>query len=76
MTTSPDGKYAYLWFDEIDSGRDTYYLGIFDLSTGGFNRVSADSLGVTRNQLQVYVTPDNKSLLLAVTTHHSSHRAT
>ncbi len=67
MTTSPDGKYAYLWYEEFDSGRNLYYLGIFNLSTGAFTRISANSLGVLGNQLQVYVSLDNKSLLLAVT---------
>lgn len=66
MTTSPDGKYAYLWYDDSSSGRDIHYLGIFNLSTGMFTSVTGDSLGVAAQQSQVYVAPDGKSLLLAV----------
>jgi len=66
MTTSPDGHYAYLWYDEVVFPHDTYYLGIFNLATGGFTKIASDFLQVSRDQLQVSVTPDGKSLLLAV----------
>ena len=68
MTTSPDGKFAYLWYDDFNpmTGRDPYYLGIFNLTTGVFTSMSADSLAVTSQQSQVYVSPDGKSLLLAL----------
>lgn len=66
MTTSPDGRYTYLWYDEVVSGHDAFYLGIFNLATGAFTKMSSDSLGVTHNQSQVSISPDGKSLLLAV----------
>ena len=75
MTASPDGKFAYVWYDDYDynnTGRDVYFLGIFNLTTGAFTSISADSLGVFSYQYQVYVTPDSKSLLLAT---YSGYRA-
>ena len=63
MTVSPDGKFAYLWYDDYGNS-DTYYLGILNLSTGAFTYVTADALGVYPNQSQISVTPDGKSLLL------------
>ncbi len=67
MTVRPDGKFAYLWYDDYDynTGRDIYYLGILNLSNGTFTHVTADSLGAYDYQQQVSVSPDGQSLLLA-----------
>lgn len=66
MTVSPDGKFAYLWYDDY-SGPDSGYtsnLGVMDLTTGAFTSFAYTSLGVYNIQQQVSVTPDGKSLLL------------
>ena len=62
ITASPDGKFAYGWYNDGNNS-----LGIFNLSTGAFTSVSGNALGINNNQseAQVYVTPDGKSLLLA-----------
>ncbi len=64
MTVGPDGKFAYLWYDDYVS-RDIYYGGILDLTTGKFRYATADELGVYPYQAQASISPDGKSLLLA-----------
>ncbi len=66
MTVSPDGKFAYLWYDD-DSGPNGGYtsnLGVMDLTTGAFAKFSCAALSTSCTQQQVYVTQDGKSLLL------------
>src|SRR5262249_46572912 len=60
MTVSPDGKFAYLWYDD----GITRSLGVMNLTTGAFTSYSSDSLAVYWLQRQLSVTPDGKSLLL------------
>jgi hypothetical protein len=62
ITVSPDNKFAYTWYNDTSSS-----LGIFNLSTGAFTSISGDVLGIDSNhfEVQVYVTPDGKFLLLA-----------
>ncbi len=60
MTLRSDGKYAYVWYY-----KDNYSLGIFNLATGAFNSVAADTLRVSESQSQIGISPDGKSMLLA-----------
>ena len=60
MTVSPDGNFAYLWYDD----GLTWSLGIMNLTTGAFTSYSSDSLAVYWLQGQLSVAPDGKSLLL------------
>jgi hypothetical protein len=66
MTVSPDGKFAYLWYDDYSGpgGQYTSNLGAMDLTTGSFTSFSYPALGVYNVQQQLSVTPDGKSLLL------------
>ncbi len=66
MTVTPDGKFAYLWYDDY-SGPDGQYtssLGVMDLTRGSFTSLSYASLRVYNVQRQLSVTPDGKFLLL------------
>jgi hypothetical protein len=67
ITSTPDGKYAYVWYQL--SNPFSYYLGIVDLKTGILTRVSASSLRVSQanplNGVNPVITPDGKSLLLS-----------
>jgi len=66
MTVSPDGKFAYLWYDDYSGpdGQFTSNLGIMNLTTGAFTSFSCASLGVYNFQQQLSLTADGKSLLL------------
>lgn len=67
LVSTPDGKFAYVWYEL--SNPFSYYLGIVDLSSGMFTRVSASSLRVAQanplNGVNPVMTPDGKSLLLS-----------
>ena len=60
ITLSPDSKFAYVWYYTSN-----YYLGIFNLGTGGFTNIRYDALRVAGYQYQIGITPDGKSLLLS-----------
>ena len=60
MTVSPDGKFAYLLYDN----GSIWSLGVMNLATGAFTTFTCDALGVYWNQKQIYIAPDGKSLLL------------
>ena len=60
MVLSRDGKYCYLWYYT-----DRAYLGILNLVTAAFTSVPASMLGVSETQLQIGISPDGKSMLLA-----------
>ena len=63
---TPDGKYVYVNFYYLASGSEIDDIAIFDVVNGGnATLVSTASLGVQAYQLQTYVTPDGRSLLLA-----------
>ena len=60
MTVSPDGNFAYLWYDDDVTSN----LGVMNLTTGAFTTFTCDALGVYWLQQQIYVSPDGQSLLL------------
>ena len=60
---TPDGKYVYI--NVLDDETGAYTIGIFDVIHGGNAVVlSTSTLGVADQTFNVYVSPDDKSLLL------------
>ncbi len=60
LTVTADGKYAYVWYYT-----DFAYLGIYNLSTSAFTSIRYDNLRVYDSQVQIGITTDGQSMLLA-----------